>query len=386
MSISNVINKRPVSLAFFRFFILVFFSLIIASCDRNTDAESHHTSKETLYIEGPTMGTQYHIKVVVEKTSDTLGLFGLQTLINERLIDINQKMSTYIADSELSLINEAEADTWLSVSHELFEVLMLSNDASEASNGAFDITVGPLVNLWGFGPDKTKNIPSDEQIQALKADIGFSNIQLLAVEPLETALNSAAPESDDVDVMSATEQPLARIKKTGNLYIDLSAIAKGFACDLLARDFRSLGLNDFMIEIGGELYVSGQTEKSKSWTIGVEKPSLSHEGAFQAVAISNVGVATSGDYRNYYEVDGVRASHTLDPATGKPITHNVVSVTVISESAAKADAYATALNVLGGEKGLALSSELNLAAYFISRVEDEFVVKYSPAFEQYLVK
>lgn len=400
MNIYTPTHKRPVSLAFSRFHIVRLFGVLAVlfvltvftvSCDReannsNESSNTHSNAKETLYIEGPTMGTQYHIKVVVEKSSKTVGLVKLQKLINDRLIDVNKKMSTYIPSSELSLLNKETIDTWLPVSHDMFEVLMLSNDVSKASQGAFDITVGPLVNLWGFGPKKTKTIPSDEQVQTLMGTIGFDNIQLLAVEPADDASTAANANNDQNPTKSDISASLSRIKKAKDVYIDLSAIAKGFACDLIARDFRAMGLNDFMIEVGGELYVSGQSQKTEHWTIGVEKPSLTHEGALQAVSISDVGVATSGDYRNYYEVDGVRASHTLDPTTGKPITHNLVSVTVITESAAKADAYATALNVLGDKKGFALSKELNLAAYFISRVNDEYVVKYSPAFEKYLVK
>lgn len=310
------------------------------------------------------MGTQYHIKVVVtdpiHKSEDFQNR--LKQLVTDKLVATNQSMSTYIDDSELSLINKAPINEWMDLSPDLFELLMLCHKVSIESNGAFDTTVGPLVNLWGFGPNKTEVIPSQHQIDELLSRIGYQKILLEAMR--------------DTDV--------GRIKKSADVYIDLSSAAKGFAADLLARDFRALNLHNFMIEVGGELYVSGMNAQGKLWTIGVEKPSLLHDGSLQAIHVSNVGIATSGEYRNYYEVDGVRASHTIDPTTGKPINHKLVSVTVVSAMSGLSDAYATALNALGDEKGFLLAEKLELAAYFIVKSDDGFVTKYTPSFKPYL--
>lgn len=315
------------------------------------------------------MGTQYHIKVVVDNETD-LVFKELDQFIKQRLIDINQKMSTYIEDSELSLFNQLPVSSgWKSVSKELFDVITLSQTISETSNGVFDITIGPLVNLWGFGPNKVQNIPSDQAIQSAKEKIGYTNLLL--------------KDNDEVSIDKIKQNA---IKKTSDIYVDLSAIAKGYACDLLAQDFKQLGFEHFMVEIGGEIFVSGLNASSKSWTIGVEKPSMIHAGALQAVGISNVGVATSGDYRNYYEIDGVRASHTINPTTGRPINHRLVSVTVVAENAAKADAYATAINVLGEQDGFNFAIENKLAVYFIVHANKDYDIKFTPEFEKYMVQ
>lgn len=344
-------KKRPVVSAFFCFLLLA-----LSSCGKD--------AADTLLIEGPTMGTQYHIKVVVTDANHKSEDFQntLKSLVTDKLVAINQSMSTYINDSELSLINQAPINEWIDLSPDLFELLMLCHKVSVESDGAFDTTVGPLVNVWGFGPNKTEIIPSQSQIDALLTRIGYEKILLEALPDTHTG----------------------RIKKSSDLYIDLSSAAKGFAADLLAREFRALDLQNFMIEVGGELYVSGVNAQGRSWTIGVEKPSSLHEGSLQAIHVSNVGIATSGEYRNYYEVDGIRASHTIDPSVGKPINHKLASVTVITALGGLSDAYATALNVLGPEKGFLLAEKLELAAYFIVKSDNGFVTKYTSSFEPYL--
>ena len=362
--------KRPVYLAFFCLSLLIL--LTLQACNGKTNKDSD--SRFTYYLEGPTMGTQYHIKVVMDnelkgEAGDAF-LAELEESVRKRLIEINQEMSTYIDDSQLSLFNKYEVDSWYPVSQDLFDVLKVSREVSEESSGAFDVTVGPLVNLWGFGPERKQKIPSDAEIDKAIVKTGYKKIQILAAQ------------DDETDTVIHKTQ----VKKVSDVYVDLSAVAKGFACDLLARDFKQKGLEDFMIEIGGELFVSGLSGKAKPWAIGVEKPSLLQKGALQAVGISNVGVATSGDYRNYYEVDGVRASHTIDPLTGRPIEHRLVSVTVVADTAAKADAYATAINVLGEVDGFALAQKLKLAAYFIERGKKDYSIKYTPEFKQYMVE
>lgn len=305
------------------------------------------------------MGTQYHIKMVVPPDSPP-SQSELQYAVDEELRRINDVLSTYIPTSELSRLNQTQSHNWQPISENLFFMLSLSKKINTQSMGAFDVTVGPLVNLWGFGPDKPLgNNPTDAAIAEALEKIGSDKYEL-----------------------DAQKQA---VQKASALYIDLSAIAKGYGSDLIAELLQKKGIENFMVEIGGEIRVAGVNERGESWKIGVEKPSMLQTGAIQAVAITDSGLATSGDYRNYYEVDGQRFSHTINPATGKPITHTLASVTVVAPTCAEADAMATALNVLGPIEGYNLAQKLDLAAYFIIRDGDQFTIKYTPQFQPYLV-
>tara|TARA_B110000444_G_C18766479_1_gene560248 strand:- start:293 stop:1201 length:909 start_codon:yes stop_codon:yes gene_type:complete len=301
------------------------------------------------------MGTSYHILVIGPKiNNDDIG-----SDVDELLEIINQQMSTYQDNSELLDINRAELNVWLPISKPLFEVLALSQDINGQSDGAFDVTVGPVVNLWGFGPDQhTEEVPHSELISATMDTIGADSFEL------------------DINTFA--------IKKHKAIYIDLSAIAKGYAVDKLAELLMSKGYYDYMVEIGGEIRVSGQNSRGESWRLAIEKPVSTIGKVFQTIAITNGGIATSGDYRNYFEIDGARYSHTIDPLTGYPVEHDLVSVTVIASSAIVADAWATALNVLGGKKGLAIAERKKLAAYFITNKDGELVAQHSQAFSPYL--
>ncbi len=311
-------------------------------------------------LEGRTMGTTYHITAVV-KPGVAVGENTLQIEVDKVLEDINQVMSTYIADSELSLLNQVSVNQPTVVSQPLFNILQLSREISALSGAAFDITVGPLVNLWGFGPEAREDKQPDENLLAqAKARVGYKNIQLDA-ERLQ-------------------------VSKTVDVAIDLSAIAKGYGADVIAELLEGYGIVDYMVEVGGEIALAGESPKGVGWRIGVEQPSLAQTGVAQAISVPKGGIATSGDYRNYFEVDGRRFSHTIDPKTGYPITHSLASVTVIAKTAAEADALATAINVLGPEAGYQLAVDHKFAAYFIIRHKDSFVTKASPEFDQYRVK
>ncbi|WP_370978510.1 FAD:protein FMN transferase [Agaribacterium sp. ZY112] len=314
---------------------------------------------ELWQLQGQTMGTTYHAKLVVKPEVD-LEQEQLQQQLDALLVEINQSMSTYISDSELSRFNRAAVGEPFTVSTGLCEVLSDAGEIYHSSNRAFDPTVGPLVNLWGFGPEDRSAVPSAAERQSAMNQIGFD------------ALGIHCDES--------------YILKNKALYVDLSAIAKGWAVDKLAQHFDSLGLVDYMVEIGGELRLSGVNGRSSNWRIAVEKPILGQGSAAQVLSLTDVAVATSGDYRNYIERDGERFSHTLNPQTGMPITHKLASVTVVTETCSKADAWATALNVIGPDAGFELAEKEGLAAYFIVREGDDFGVRYTQAFEQYMVK
>ncbi|WP_096086487.1 FAD:protein FMN transferase [Agaribacterium haliotis] len=341
----NTLGKRLVYPAFFCCLLL------LAACSER--------KSEQWQLQGPTMGTTYHVKLT---PTDTLELDrqALQAQLDTELQAINQSMSTYIADSELNRFNHASVGEWFRVEPQLCQLMALAGEIYRASDGAFDPTVGPLVNLWGFGPEARSSIPSEEALANVRERIGYDALELNCSENL--------------------------VRKHKALYIDLSAIAKGWAVDHLAAYLDALGVRSHMVEIGGELSLSGLNAQAQAWRIAVEKPVLGQGSAAQILALSDVAVATSGDYRNYFEENGKRYSHTIDPGSGAPITHKLASVTVIAASSAEADAWATALNVLGPERGRAVADKLQLAAYFIVRGDDGFDVNYTQAFEKYMVK
>ncbi len=341
----KAINKaRQVALASLCFFLLF-------ACESKPKHEVYQ-------LEGRTMGTTYHITAVVgPEVAIAEGV--LQMQVDKLLENVNQVMSTYISDSELSMLNQVEHQLPTVVSQSLFDILVLSEQICQKSGGAFDVTVGPLVNLWGFGPQRQAKQPDEATIQAVKERVGFRFLSL--------------------------DMEKRQVRKLQPVAIDLSAIAKGYGADAIARHFESHSINDYMIELGGEIALAGTNPAGVPWRIGIEQPTLAQTGVVQAISPKKGGIATSGDYRNYIEIDGVRFSHTIDPDTGRPVTHKLASVTVVAATAAEADGLATALNVLGPEKGYELSVSADIAAYFIIREGDKFVTRASPQFEQYRV-
>ena len=292
-------------------------------------------------LTGPIMGTTYSVKVVGRDLSPA-DKAPIEKSALEAMNGVNAAMSTYLKTSELSLFNASESTQPQPMSAQTLEVVQLSQDISELTKGRFDVTVGPLVNAWGFGPDGPQNQVSEEQLAELLTYVGY---QKLTLNAQTQSLTKAHP----------------------NTYVDLSAIAKGFAVDQVVASIEALGHQNYMVEIGGEVYAKGQNAKDATWRIGIETPSAHAPGIFQVVALSGEALATSGDYRNFYEKDGLRFSHTIDPQTGKPIKHDLASVSVVAGSCAQADALATALNVLGPVKGPELAEQEQISALFIIR-------------------
>lgn len=292
-------------------------------------------------LSGSAMGTTFNITLV--DPADDLAGDRLRLRITDALERVNDLTSTWKAESELSMLNANRNTDWVPVSNELCAALESALEISRLSNGAFDITVGPLVNLWGFGPDgAVSDPPTDEMLTAIMTSVGF--------EQLET-------RCDDLVVRKAN----------ADLYIDLSGWAKGHAVDELAAVLDDQGIANYLVEIGGELRVRGHNADRKNWAIAVEAPSTTERRLHAIVRVTNTSVATSGDYRNYFDHDGKRYSHTIDSRTGRPVAHNLAAVTVISESAAFADAMATALLVLGPDAGPELATNLDIAGYFLVR-------------------
>ncbi len=297
-------------------------------------------------IAGRTMGTNFSIQIVGSEPHEHRAT--LESEVLNKLRMLNERLSTYLPNSELSRINASRSIDWLPVSTTLCKVLQDAQSMSMLTGGAFDVTLGQLVNLWGFGPAPSIAEPPSA------ADIA-------------TALKSSGHSNLEIDCTQ-----LAVRKRDGALSIDLSAYAKGYAVDVLEAMLRARGTDNFLVEIGGELRAHGHNAGGKSWGIAVERPEASGR-AVQTVLriVSPAAVATSGDYRNYFDHGGTRYSHTIDPETGWPVSHNAASVTVIADSAAQADALATALLVLGPDRGLALAEKEGIAAYFLLRDGDE---------------
>ncbi len=302
------------------------------------------------------MGTLYRIKVSELPPGTTRE--ELTSKIEAELDRINDQMSTYRPESEISRFNRQGTENWFEVSPETAQVVLQALRVSEASGGAFDITVAPLVNLWSFGPqNRDPSVPDDREIRAAMKRVGYRKVQV------------------------RTSPPALR-KLKGDLQIDLAAIAKGFGVDRIAELFERTGLSGYIVEIGGEIRVRGSKPGGSSWTVGIETPTEDRFGIQEVLSLHTGALATSGDYRNFFKADGKRYSHTIDPRTGRPVAHDLASVTVIADSCMKADAWATALTVLGPEKGLKLAQDRGLAALFLIRSGEGFVRRVTPAFNE----
>ncbi len=341
----NRLSKRGLSLIL----VLVF---LLSGCANNSNVEKYPFS-----YSGPTMGTSFSIKV--SQLPEGVRVKEIESLIKRRLFEINQLMSTYIMDSDIANINTSRSTELQFISPDLFTVIATAQDISELSGGAFDITVGSLVNLWGFGPDKARSqAPEADEIQQVLLNTGYDKIVL-------------------------TTRLLTFSKTLPALAIDLSALAKGYAVDEIAQLLEKEGISHYMVEIGGELHLKGKNLQGENWRIAIEKPSADKRELQKVVSITDIAMATSGDYRNFFEQDGQRFSHTIDPRTGYPITHKLASVTVLSDTTMKADAWATALMVLGPDEGYQMAEKQALAAFFMIKTEQGFVERATPLFSDY---
>jgi len=294
-------------------------------------------------LSGQTMGTSFSIKLVTpgeEMPDKSL----LQRDVTDVLERIDDRMSTWQPDSELSLFNSNPSTDWINVSAEFCAVIEAALDVSSFTSGAFDITVGPLVNLWGFGPTDTGHMrpPADALIEATRQRVGFEQL------------------STDCDV------PAVR-KAQADVYLDLSGYAKGYAVDQVAGLLDEREFTNYLVEIGGELRMRGKNASNQDWAIAVEKPVDTERAVQTIVRMSDRAMATSGDYRNFFEFEGQRYSHTIDSRTGRPVAHNAAAVTIVSGSAALADALATALLVLGPDEGFDFAEQKQIAAFFLLR-------------------
>ena len=338
-----------------RFCLLVLGALLLTLA---TGCQQQETL-ETIHLSGQTMGTTWSVAML--PNLEATDAAALRKRLQKRLDQINRLMSTYDPQSELSRFNRQISTDWFAISEETAQVIALSLEISRLTDGAFDVSVGPLVELWGFGTTaRGEKIPSDDQVRERLAKVGYDQIRLRRTP---TAVSKQIPE----------------------LQIDLSAVAKGYAVDALAEILEQQGIGNYLVEIGGELRISGHRSDGAPWQVAIEKPLEGTREVATIFPLTDTALATSGNYRNFYVENGQRYAHTLDPVSGKPTRHKLASVTVLDQTCARADALATALMVLGEEKGRPFCEKNQIAAYFLIHEKAALEAYASPAF-QLLVK
>jgi len=307
-----------------------------------------------IVLTGAAMGTTWTLRVAPRQQGADAA--AIRRLVQAALAEVDESMSTYRRDSSVSRFNAAGSTDWIDVPRPLAEVVAESQRIHALSGGAFDITVAPLVRLWGFGPAEPRSDPpTDESVSATLAACGASNLDVRLETP---ALRKRAP----------------------GLTLDLDAIAPGYAVDLVSARLGEAGFRRHMVEIGGELRVLGRNADGRPWRIGIERPDESGRSVARVLHLVDMAVSTSGDYRDFFEAAGQRYSHTLDPRTGRPVTHALASVTVLRPTATEADGLSTALMVLGPAAGFELAERMGWAALFIERGESGFSQRETTAF------
>ncbi|AOP42258.2 FAD:protein FMN transferase [Edwardsiella piscicida] len=308
-------------------------------------------------LAGKTMGTYYAVKYVGVDGAPAPTV--VQAEIDRRLERVNDQMSTYRPGSELSRFNQSRTvDVPFPVSADTARVVKEALRINKLTDGALDVTVGPLVNLWGFGPEgRPDREPAAAQIAQRRAWVGIQHLSL---------------------------QGNALVKDIPQLYVDLSAIAKGYGVDVVAEYLQSLHIENYMVDIGGEVRTQGHNGEGVPWRIAIEKPSIDAQQRVQTIIQpGQMAIATSGDYRNYFEQDGQRFSHEIDPNTGRPVTHRLASITVLAPTCMTADGLSTGLFVMGPERAMALANQMNIPIYMIVKGEHGFEERASAAFDAY---
>ncbi|MEQ6884219.1 FAD:protein FMN transferase [Salicola sp. Rm-C-2C1-2] len=329
--------------------------LLLSACGDANEPDSREIP--VTHLEGRIFGTFYRVSV-----AETLAQSRKETLheaVRGTLQNVDLSMSTYRDDSDLMRLNNHPPGKWVELPEGVIDVVSTAERLSERTDGAFDATIGDLVNLWSFGPEaRPTEVPSDAAIEARLKRVGHANLEL---------------DSDN-----------NRARRMTDLFVDLSAIAKGEAVDRVARLLKERGYPNHLVNIGGDLKASGRKAESSPWRIGIEVPRDGPQSAHHVLPLSDMSLATSGDYRNYFEVDGQRYSHTIDPRDGRPVTHSLASASVFHPSNRMADALATAFMVMGVEATLDYARNHGIAVLVIEHAQQRFRTRISPALEQML--
>ena len=316
-------------------------------------------------LSGQAWGTTYQIKLITGQ--DGFDEAAFEAAVDAALVDVDEKLSNWNPQSEVSRFNGAATPEQVALSPMFNTLMQVAGDVHTRSDGFFDVTLAPVIELWGFGaaggaPGDDRTAPSDLEIAGAMAMVGQKSVL-------------------DHDFTAAQMR-----KRNPDATVFLSALAKGAGIDAIHTSLSDLGYDNYLIEVGGDLIAMGPGPSGDGWRIGVERPGIGPRPPHEVVPLSDIAMATSGDYRNYFEHDGVRFSHIIDPRVGRPITHRTASVTVLAETAAMADAWATALLVAGEEAGMAIAERENIAALFITRTANKSALEFesvaSPAFAQ----
>lgn len=334
-------------------FLVPILLVLLTACGNSTEQE-HATAA---VLDGPIFGTFYQITLPGDWSDDQLQHF--QSGIRNTLEQVDAAMSTYREDSELNRLNAAPVGEWLPLSGPLFEVLSVSQQIARDTGGAFDVTVGGLVTLWGFGPEgRPERVPTPQVLEEMLPAVGHTRLEL------DHASQSA--------------------RRLADFYVDLSGVAKGYGVDAVGRYLDNEGVDRYLVSIGGDLLARGDRGPDRPWQIGIEHPGYGAGEVLHVIPLTDLSAATSGDYHDYYERDGQRYSHIIDPRTGYPVSHRLASVTVLHPSNTRADAYATGLMVMGTEQSIALAQRLDLKVLLISRTDEGFETTLSPAMREYI--
>lgn len=325
-------------------------AVLLSACERATVPER---------LGGATMGTTWSATYLPPEPGVDAAI--LQRDIEVLLEAVNAAMSTYLPDSEISRFNALPAGGSHAASEGFVEVFDAALAVGAHTQGGYDVTIGPLVELWGFGastPGYRDDLPGTQEITAARALVGQQHI----VRDAEGTLRKA--------------QPVA---------LDFSSLAKGYAVDQIAALLKERSVQRFLVEVGGEMVVAGLSPRDDPWQIAIEQPEPGARSVAAALQLTDIAVATSGDYRNFFVYENRRYSHTIDPRTGYPVDHELVSVTVLHPSAMYADAWATALGVMGLDSAMSLAQAQALAVYFIAEQEGQRVHRYTPAMKPFLM-
>ena len=328
-----------IKFSIFLIILIITFTLFSCSQEKNYNAQ----------LKGNTMGTFYIINVV--SVPQKLKIKKIEKEVKDTLSKVNKILSNWDKNSEISRINKFNKTTPIKISDELSEVFKAANKINVQTNGFFDITLDPVIELWGFGykSKQIRMVPTEQQIKNTLSIVGQRSLLDINYENNEL------------------------IKKNKNLKINLSSIGKGFGIDLIGRKLNQLGVKNYLINIGGDILTKGHNKKKENWIVGIENPNLDVKLIKEIINITNKGLATSGDYKNFFTESGKRYSHIINPKTGKPITHTTKSVTVIHDNSMKADGWATALLALGRIDGLKIEEKEKIAVLFIDEIDNKLV-------------
>lgn len=324
--------------------LLIGLLLVLAACKPGDALER---------ISGPTMGSSYTVQYV--RTANGPAPQVVRQEVEQVLAMIDQRFSTYRGDSLVATFNRLPANSCQAMPAEVLELVRVGEQLSQQSAGAFDLTVEPLLDLWGFGPQsRAEKVPDTQALDSVRQRVGHGHLRIVGEQ----------------------------LCKDAPVELDFNSLAAGFAVDLLVERLKALGVADLLVEVTGELKALGHKADGSAWKVALELPREDRQIARQIVPLEGFGVSTSGDYRHYFEENGRRYSHTFDARLGAPVRHDLAAVTVFDRSTLMADGYSTVLLILGPQAGWDFALRHGIAAVFVTRVADGFVSRSTPAFEQ----